>query len=1117
MKNHCIKFLLFLLLFGLGVNKNLFAQQNELFRHLTVKNGLSNNTVTAIIQDSKGFMWFGTEDGLNRYNGYSIDVYKHDPANEKTLSHSRIRCLFEDKNNDLWVGTDDGLDFFDVATEKFIRYNKEKTKGGLSGNIISAITQDGKGNLWVGTVNNGISILNLNSKIWTQFGSGTFKGTLPSSTVSSLATDKDGDIIIGTNNGLSVFKNSSLISYLNDNSPTSISDNEIACLFVDYKNNLWIGTLNGGLNMFDKRNGTFTRFSNQPGNINTISQNSVFSISSDRKNNLFVATLSGGLNKLLLADKNVTVYRNNPLNPSSISSNTIWSTWCDNTGTMWIGTDKGVDSYNANITRFSTSQVLAPGGESKNNTNVYAALEDKAGNLWLGVLGSGLVLKSKTGTVSYFQNIAGNASSLSDNNVFCIYEDSNGTIWVGTYNGLNEYNKATGKFTVYRHTEGDVFSISNNNIRCITEDKSGMLWVGTYGGGLNSYNKTTRKFTSYKVSSTPGTISSDIITGLSVSSTGSLLVATFGGGLCVMNSGGGFEKHITSAETGSISNNNINCILPDQDNGFWIGTYGGGLNYFNLTGKKFTRFTERNGLPNNTINGLALDDEKNLWISTNQEICKLTFNQDKSKLNVHLFDAPDGIENTFNAGAFCKRKNGEIIFGGNNGYNLFDPKSITDNPFKPPVVITKFFLFEKPFFMDTIITSKNSIELDYRQNFFSFEFAALNFTFPEKNKYAYMMEGLDNEWVYSGSRRYAQYTNIDPGTYTFKVKACNNDGIWNDEGASLTIIITPPFWKTWWFYLLSAIAFIAITIGYIRFRTRTILKQYEILEQKVDERTTELRTEKEKTEQKSRELEKTLTDLRTTQNQLIHSEKMASLGQLTAGIAHEIQNPLNFVNNFSALSKDLIADLTVSKDEQEKTEIMNDLVQNLDKINHHGKRAERIVKSMLMHSRTGAGEKQVADLNKIIEEALNLSYTSMRSKDGNFACSNTTSLDQSLPLISVMPQDISRVILNLLNNAFYAISEKRKMAPANYSPELILSSKKENNRILISVKDNGMGMPKEVKEKIFQPFFTTKPTGEGTGLGLSLSYDIITKGHNGTIEVKSESGNGTEFIIGLPY
>lgn len=1115
MKNHTKKNLLlvlFLITFSAG---QLYAQSNEVFRHLTVKNGLSNNTVTAIIQDSKGYMWFGTEDGLNRYNGYSIDIYKHDPADEKTLSHSRIRCLFEDKNKDLWVGTDDGLDFFDAATEKFIRYNKEKTKGGLAGNIISAITQDNNGNLWVGTVNSGISILNVSSKTWAQFGSGNFKGALPSSTISSLASDKDGDIIIGTNKGLCLFKGNSVNTFVSDASAASISDNEIACLFVDYKNNIWVGTVNGGVNMLDKRAGTFTRYINQPGNINSISQNSVFSISSDRKNNLFIATLSGGLNKISLTDKTVTVYRNNTLNLSSLSSNTIWSTWCDNTGTMWIGTDKGVDSYNANIIRFTTIQVLLPGNDTKNNTHVYAALEDRDGNLWLGVLGSGLILKSKNGIVNYFQS--NNApNSLSDNNVFSIFEDSKGTIWVGTYNGLNEYNKATGKFTTYRNVDGDVSSISNNNIRCIAEDKLGTIWIGTYGGGLNSFNTETKKFTAYKTSGDATSVSSNIITGITVTADNNLLVGTFGGGLCVMKNAK-FERYTTSQDINSISNNNINCLLPATDGGFWIGTYGGGLNYFDLTTKKFTRFTERNGLPNNTINGLAIDAENNLWVSTNQEICKMTFDATKTKVSVHLFDAPDGIENSFNAGAFCKRKNGEILFGGNNGYNLFDPKSIIDNPFKPPVVITKFFLFEKPYFMDTIITSKSAIELNYSQNFFSFEFAALNFTFPEKNKYAYMMEGLDKEWVYSGSRRYAQYTNIDPGTYTFKVKACNNDGVWNEEGTSLTIIITPPFYKTWWFYLLSAITFIGITIGYIRFRTRTILKQYEVLEQKVDERTAELRDEKEKTEQKSKELEKTLTDLRTTQNQLIHSEKMASLGQLTAGIAHEIQNPLNFVNNFSSLSKDLLGDLSASNDDQEKKDIMNDLTQNLDKINHHGKRAERIVKSMLMHSRTGAGEKQVADLNRIIEEALNLSYTSMRSKDGSFASNNVTSLDSTLPLISVMQQDISRVILNMLNNAFYAVNEKRKKSGAEYVPEIKISSKKEKNKILISVTDNGMGMPADVKEKIFQPFFTTKPTGEGTGLGLSLSYDIITKGHNGTIDVKSEQGNGTEFIISIPY
>jgi ligand-binding sensor domain-containing protein/signal transduction histidine kinase len=1121
MRNHLSIILFLFALAGKSFSQDLYNQSgnNEVFRHLTTKNGLSHNTVTAIIQDAKGFMWFGTEDGLNRYNGYSVDVYKHDPADETTLSHSRIRCLFEDKDGTLWIGTDEGLDYFDLSTEKFVRFNKENTKGGLSSNIIAAITQDKNGNLWVGTGNNGISILNLSNNQWQQFGKGEYSGTLPSITISSLAKDNDGDIVIGTNKGLCIYSlaKKSLNVFTTASSATSLSDNEVACLFVDFKNNIWIGTVNGGVNMLDKISGTFVRYMNQPGNINTISQNSVFSISSDRKNNLFIATLSGGLNKLSLSDKTVAVYRHSSLNPASVSANTIWSIYCDVTGTIWIGTNKGVDSYNANIIRFNTSNVLPPGNEEKNNTNVFATLEDKEGNLWIGVLGSGLVLKSKNGVVNYFQNNPANPNSLSDNNVFCVYEDNNGIIWIGTYNGLNAYNKSTGTFTVYKNVAGEATSLSNNNVRCITQDNAGNLWIGTYGGGLNKFNAATGKFNSFKNNPNESkSISSNIVTCLLADINGKLLAGTFGGGVCEMNTDGTFNRHINSTDANAISNNNINCMVNDGANNVWIGTYGGGLNYFNTSAKTFKKFTERNGLPNNTINGIAIDGENNLWISANQEICKLTFDKERTNMSVHLFDAPDGIDNKFNAGSFFKKQNGEVIFGGSNGFNLFNPSSITDNPYKPPVVITKFFLFEKPYFMDTIIMSKSSITLDYNQNFFSFEFAALNFTFPEKNKYAYKMEGLDNEWIYSGSRRYAQYTNIDAGTYTFRVKACNNDGVWNETGTALTIIITPPFWKTWWFYLCCAVAFIAITIGYIRFRTRTILKQYELLEHKVDERTAELRDEKEKTEQKSNELEKTLTDLRTTQDQLVHSEKMASLGQLTAGIAHEIQNPLNFVNNFSSLSKELVGELTTTVDEKEKIAIMSDLVQNMEKINHHGKRAERIVKSMLMHSRTGTGDKQVCDINKLVEEAINLSYTSARTKDTNFTCNVITNFDNSLPLIGVVQQDINRVILNLVNNALYAVNERKKKQGDSFKPEITVSTKKQTGKLTITVKDNGMGMPGDVKEKVFQPFFTTKPTGEGTGLGLSLSYDIITKGHHGTIDVASELNKGAEVIVSLP-
>jgi len=409
-----------------------------------------------------------------------------------------------------------------------------------------------------------------------------------------------------------------------------------------------------------------------------------------------------------------------------------------------------------------------------------------------------------------------------------------------------------------------------------------------------------------------------------------------------------------------------------------------------------------------------------------------------------------------------------------------------------------------------LITNERTLKLNYKQNFFTFEFAGLNFLLPKKNRYAYKMEGLNDEWIEFGTRRYVTFTNVDPDHYVFKVKACNNDGVWNEEGISIDITITPPFWKTWWFTGLSALTITLLIFAYIRIRTNTLVKQNVLLEEKVHVRTHEL-------QEKNVELTKTMDNLKSTQTQLIQSEKMASLGQLTAGIAHEIQNPLNFVNNFSELSVELLDELSTAPDEAEKKEIVGDLKQNLGKIVFHGKRADSIVKGMLQHSRASTAEKQITDINKLVDEFFNLAYHGMRAKDPAFNCSMQKDLAPDIPQIKIIPQDISRVILNIFNNSFYAVDEKKKVQDnGNYQPTVSITTKKTGDKVLIAIRDNGKGIPSDIKDKIFNPFFTTKPTGMGTGLGLSISYDIIVKGHGGDLKVDSKSGEFTEFTILLP-
>ena len=404
--------------------------------------------------------------------------------------------------------------------------------------------------------------------------------------------------------------------------------------------------------------------------------------------------------------------------------------------------------------------------------------------------------------------------------------------------------------------------------------------------------------------------------------------------------------------------------------------------------------------------------------------------------------------------------------------------------------------------------------MHYDQNVFSFDLAVIDYVNPEENRPLFMLENFDNSWHYASSERRAYYFNISPGGYVFRVKAANSYGVWAEK--KIVIIIMPPWWRSWWAYCFYGLLLIATIFGVDRFQRRRLLQ-----------------VERERTRERelaqAKEIEKAYTELKATQVQLIQSEKMASLGELTAGIAHEIQNPLNFVNNFSEVNTELIDEMQQEMDNgnlDEAKAIAKDIRENEQKINHHGKRADAIVKGMLQHSQSSSGVKEPTDINALADEYLRLAYHGLRAKDKSFNATMKTDFDETIGNINIIPQDIGRVILNLITNAFYAVTERNastfRQAQSNtgssvqpYEPTVSVSTKKLNETVEIRVKDNGNGIPQKALDKIFQPFFTTKPAGQGTGLGLSLSYDIV-KAHGGELKVETKEGEGSEFIIQLP-
>lgn len=553
----------------------------------------------------------------------------------------------------------------------------------------------------------------------------------------------------------------------------------------------------------------------------------------------------------------------------------------------------------------------------------------------------------------------------------------------------------------------------------------------------------------------------------------------------------------------SISSNTANGLYENEEGKtLWIATIDG-LNRLDIATGKITRYSEPEGLSTNLLIQVVPGDKNELWITTQSGISQMLINDDLGRVTFINYNSTDGIGgNNFITRASVRTRDGQYYFGGDHGLTTFNGINADKTP--PSIVISNISISNKPMAGDLL--SMKEVDLSYDQNNLSFEFAALHYANPKKNQLAHKLDGYDKDWIYD-NRNFASYTNLDPGTYTLRIRASNAYGIWNEEGIALKIVITPPWWRTWWAYT----AYVGL-FGLVAFQGN------KEMQRSVKRRERERSREKELAQAK--EIEKAYTNLKATQAQLVISEKMASLGELTAGIAHEIQNPLNFVNNFSEINKELIEEMKAeisSGNLDEAKSIADTIAENESKIIYHGKRADGIVKGMLQHSRTSSGQKEPADINALSDEYLRLAYHGLRAKDKSFNATMKTDFDPTLGKINVIPQDLGRVILNLITNAFYVVAErKNNSAPGTYEPTVGVTTKRNGDKVEIRVVDNGKGIPPAIIDKIFQPFFTTKPSGQGTGLGLSLSYEIVTKGHGGELKVETMEGVGTTFIIIIP-